>query len=155
MDFVTKQDINAPAEFVFAQLIDFDFFESFAMRIGAQVSRQDKFTVPQIGMCWQVSGKIRGKQREVDVTLDSYQPTDSLSYQCSSNALDATISMETIPLSRTETRLKVTVGVQPKGLSARLALQSAKLAKRSLDRKFDNRMREFANKISEKYRGNA
>lgn len=153
MDFESKQDINAPAAHVFQQLADFDFYESYAMRIGAQVERQDSFTQPQAGMRWNVKGHFRGKDRDVELTLDSYTPSDTLSYICNAKSLDAVVKFDVIPLSHTETRLKAVVAVQAKGLSARIALQSAKLAKKTLDRKFDTRMRDFANNIGEKYRG--
>jgi uncharacterized protein YndB with AHSA1/START domain len=153
MNFENKQDINAPVEHVFQQLSDFDFFESYAMRLGAQVERMDVFTQPQPGMCWAVKGHFRGKDRDLELTLDSYYPPEALSYFCTTKSLNAVISLDIIPLSRTESRMKVIVDVIAKGLSARIAMQSAKLAKKSLDRKFNARMHEFANIIGEKYNG--
>ncbi len=153
MIFVSKQNINAPAAHVFQQLTDFEFYESYAMRVGAQVERMDTFANLQPGMCWNISGHFRGKDRNLELTLDSYYPTDALSYICTTKSLNAAINFDVIPLSHTETRLKVTVDIQAKGLSARVALQSAKLAKKTLDRKFNARMHDFANNIGEKYRG--
>ncbi len=153
MNFESKQDINAPATHVFKQLADFDFYESYAMRVGAQVERRDNFTQPQPGICWNIKGHFRGKDRDMELTLDSYTPTDTLSYICKTQSLNAVVKFDVIPLSHTETRLKAVVEVQAKGLSARVALQSAKLAKKTLDRKFDARMRDFANNIGEKYYG--
>lgn len=153
MNFTSKQDINAPTAHVFAQLSDFDFFESYAMRLGAQVERMDVFTQPQPGMCWSIKGHFRGKDRDMELTLDSYYPPDTLSYLCVTNSLNAMIDFDIIPLSRSESRLKVSVDVKAKGISARVALQSAKLAKKSLDRKFDARMHSFAAAIADKYNG--
>ncbi len=153
MNFTSKQDINAPTQHVFQQLSDFDFFESYAMRMGAQVERMDVFTQPQPGMCWNIKGHFRGKDRDLELTLDSYYPSDTLSYYCITKSLSATIGFDIIPLSRTESRMKVSVDVTAKGISARVALQSAKLAKKSLDRKFDARMHSFAAAIGDKYTG--
>lgn len=153
MNFTSKQDIQAPAEHIFRQLSDFDFFESYAMRLGAQVERMDVFTRPQPGMCWSIKGHFRGKDRDMELTLDSYYPPDTLSYLCTAKSLNATVCFDIIPLSRAESRMKVTVGVKAKGISARVALQSAKLAKKSLDRKFDARMHSFAAAIGDKYNG--
>jgi carbon monoxide dehydrogenase subunit G len=152
MDFESKQDINAPADHVFAQLADFDFYESYAMRVGAQVERQDNFAKPQAGMRWHVKGHFRGKDRNLELMLDNYTPSDTLSYICKAKSINAVVKFDVIPLSPTETRLRAVVTVQAKGLSARIALQSAKLAKKTLDRKFDARMRDFANNIGEKCR---
>jgi len=153
MNFISKQNINAPATHVFQQLSDFEFYESYAMRVGAQVERMDTFTEPQPGMCWNITGHFRGKDRNLELTLDSYYPTDALSYTCMTKSLNAVINFDVIPLSHTETRLTAKVDIQANGLSARVALQSAKLAKKTLDRKFDARMHDFANNIGEKYRG--
>ncbi len=152
MEFVSKQNINAPAAHIFQQLADFDFYESYAMRVGAQVERLDAFTQPQPGMCWKIKGDFRGKSRDLELTLDSYTPSETLSYVCKTKSLDAEVNFYVIPLSQMKTRLKAVVNIQAKGLSARVALQSAKLAKKTLDRKFDTRMRDFADKIGEKYR---
>ncbi|KAB7613396.1 SRPBCC family protein [Amylibacter sp. SFDW26] len=151
MNFTSKQDIIAPAEHVFLQLADFDFYESYAMRLGAQVERIDNYEHPQPGMCWNISGVLRGKARNVELTLDSYNPVESLSYLCVSNSLDAIVGFTVIPLSKKETRLKASIDIQAKGLSARVALQSARLAKKTLDRKFDGRIHDFAKKIEDKY----
>jgi len=151
MRFTSKQDIIAPANFVFQQLADFDFYESYAMRMGAQVERRDQYFEPQQGMCWSIKGHFRGKDRALELTLNSYKPVDSLSYICTSKSLNAVIDLDVIPLSRTQTRLKVMIDIQARGLAARVALQSAKLAKKSLDRKFDTHMRDIANNISGKY----
>jgi uncharacterized protein YndB with AHSA1/START domain len=153
MNFTSKQDIDAPTEHVFRQLSDFDFFESYAMRLGAQVERMDLFTQPQPGMCWNIKGHYRGKDRDLELTLDSYYPPDTLSYLCATKNLNANIGFDIIPLSRRESRLKVSVDIIAKGISARVALQSAKLAKKSLDRKFDARVRSFAAAIGDKYNG--
>jgi hypothetical protein len=153
MNFTSKQNVNAPASHVFQQLADFDFYESYAMRLGAQVERRDNFQQPQPGMCWSIKGHFRGKQRDLELTLDRYIPIETLSYICTTKSLDAVVDFDVIPLSRTETRMAVTVNIRAKGLSARVALQSAKLAKKTLDRKFDTRIRDFANKIGDKYQG--
>ncbi len=151
MNFTSKQDIIAPAEHVFRQLADFDFYESYAMRLGAQVERTDDHDRPQPGMCWNVHGVLRGKARNIELTLDNYNPVENLSYLCVSKSLNATVDFTVIPLSKTETRLKASIYVQAKSLSARVALQSARLAKKTLDRKFDGRMHDFAKKIEDKY----
>ncbi|MFK5997062.1 MAG: SRPBCC family protein [Rhodobacterales bacterium] len=153
MKFTSIQDIIAPADFVFQQLADFDFYESYAMRMGAQVERQDHYREPQPGMCWSIKGHFRGKDRALELTLDRYSPSDTLSYICTTKSLNALINLGVIPLSRTETRLQVVIDIQAKSLAARVALQSAKLAKKSLDRKFDTHMRNISNNIGGKYNG--
>lgn len=104
-------------------------------------------------MCWAINGHFRGKERNLELTLDRFKPNDALSYICTSKSLDPLINFDALPLSKTETRIKGAVGIKAKGLSARVALQSARLAKKTLDRKFDLRMHDFAQKIGAKYNG--
>ena len=59
--------------------------------------------------------------------------------------------MELLALSRNRTRLSVTIDLTPKSLSARLLLQSLKLAKNNLTRKFKLRVSEFAEVIEDSY----
>ncbi len=151
MRFTSKQEITAPAAFVFQQLADFEFYETYALRMGAQVERKDDYHLPQPGMCWSIKGHFRGKDRALDLTLDSYNPSDSLSYIGSAKTMNAEIKLDVIRVSSTQTRLEIIIDVQAKGLAARVTLQSAKLAKKSMDRKFDAHMRDIATNISGKY----
>jgi len=50
LKLAAKYDVEAPVEFVFAQLIDFEGWERAAMRRGADVSRTDKLTKAGPGM---------------------------------------------------------------------------------------------------------
>ena len=44
MRFTTKQDIEAPLDFVYNTMIDFEAWERSAMRRGAEVERTDTLT---------------------------------------------------------------------------------------------------------------
>lgn len=151
MHFTSKQDINAPIDYVFQHLTNFELYEAHGMRVGATIERLDTFTQIQPGMCWHISGYYRGKKRNVELTLDTYEPVETLKYTCVSKPVDALIELHLTPLSRSETRIKIDIAVKAKQLSARVILQSARIAKNTLDRKFDTRMRNLANKLSEKY----
>ena len=49
-----RTDIQAPVEFVFDAISDFDFWERAALRRGAEVTRTDKLRQPAPGMSWMI-----------------------------------------------------------------------------------------------------
>ena len=151
MQFTSVQDINAPLEFVFAQLSDFDACEAYAMRVGAQVERKDNLTRTGVGMIWNFVGELRGKTRDIDIELTSYSPPTALNLQCKSVGMEAFVIVQAMELTKKQTRMKMVVDITPLSIPARLIMQSARLAKRSLNRKFNHRIWEFANYIENSY----
>ncbi|MCP5087844.1 MAG: SRPBCC family protein [Rhodobacteraceae bacterium] len=151
MQFSSVQDINAPLDFAFAQISDFNAFEAYAMRTGAQVERKDSLTDVGPGLIWNFIGEIRGKVRDVDIELTGYRPPKKLEFQCRSPGIDGNIHIRALSLTRRQTRMKMVVDIQPLSIPARLVMQSARLAKKSLNRKFNHRVWEFANYIEGNY----
>lgn len=151
MQFSSVQDVNAPLDFVFQQLSDFDSYESYAMRIGADVKRMDQLTQKGAGLHWNINGDFRGKKRKFDIQLTEYRPDNLLKFLVVASGIEATASMEAMALTRKQSRIKVTTVLTPKSISARLILQSAKLAKSSMNRKYNHRFWTYANYIENNY----
>lgn len=151
MQFSSVQDVNAPLDFVFQQLSDFDSYESYAMRIGADVKRTDQLNQKGAGLKWSIDGDFRGKRRKFDIQLTEYRPDNLLKFLVVASGIEATASMEAMALTRKQSRIKVTTVLTPKSISARLILQSAKLAKSSMNRKYNHRFWTYANYIENNY----
>ena len=69
MKLSSRQDINAPAAFVFTALADFEAWERAAMRRGADVERTDKANRDGSGRSWLIRFTYRGKARRIAVQL--------------------------------------------------------------------------------------
>ena len=151
MQFSSVQDVNAPLDFVFQQLSDFESYEFYALRTGADVDREDSLAEKATGMTWNVSGDLRGKRRKVRIELTEYRPDNLLKFFVKSSGIEAYATMESMALTRKQSRIKVTTVLKPKTISARLILQSAKLAKNSMNRKFNHRFWTYANYIENNY----
>lgn len=151
MQFSSVQDVNAPLDFVFQQLSDFESHESYALRTGAHVERGDDLTETAAGMLWFAEGELRGKRRKVQIELIEYRPDNLLKFFVKSTSVEATATMESMALTRKQSRIKVTTVLKPKTISARLILQSAKLAKGRMNRKFNHRFWTYANHIENNY----
>jgi len=153
MKFSTKEDVEAPIGHVFEQVTDFDGFERMALRRGADVQRTDTLAAPGVGMSWSGSGKIRGKTRDITAQVTRYDPATDLCLSAQSDGFDIGLEVELVALSPGRTRMRVSVELSPRNLSARLLLQSAKLARRNLTQRYKERISGYALDMEKRYKG--
>tara|TARA_R110002073_G_scaffold178093_3_gene336567 strand:- start:1257 stop:1724 length:468 start_codon:yes stop_codon:yes gene_type:complete len=151
MKFSTKEDIGAPINAVFEMLCDFEGFERSAMRRGAEVQRVDNLTAPDVGMMWNAVFEMRGKRRELQIEMVTFDRPNDIIIESTSPGLISQMSFELMALSRSRTRINVELEVKPLTLSARLLVQSMKLSKASLMRKYKLRVGEYAKGMEERY----
>ncbi|MFK7744458.1 MAG: SRPBCC family protein [Roseobacter sp.] len=155
MKFSTRQDVDAPIDRVFEMICAFDVYERAAMRRGADVIRLDSLDAPGIGAKWDVQFTMRGKQRFVSLEVVEFDTPTEITVSLSSRNVIGGVHVELFSLSRSRTRMLVGVEVTPITLAARLFLQSLKLTKSSLNRKFENRIAEHAKDIEERHQRSA
>ncbi|MEM8654660.1 MAG: SRPBCC family protein [Pseudomonadota bacterium] len=155
MKFSTREDVAAPIDKVFDALSDLEMFERQAMRRGAEVQRVDALTQPGVGMRWKVQFKMRGRQREVDLTLTRYDPPNEMVFDVNSAGVTGTFAVELLALSRNRTRMALALELTPQTLSARLFLQSVKLAKTALTKRFKLRVAEYARGLEDRLQRSA
>ncbi|MDE4132586.1 SRPBCC family protein [Phaeobacter sp. QD34_3] len=144
MDFTSKQDIDAPIAEVFEVLSDFDSFERSAFRRGVEVQRLGDTATPQSGLSWDATFTFRGKKRDLRIVLKSFEPVTGMVFSGESGAIQGASKIELMALSPSRTRMSITLDLSAKTLSGRLLLQSLKLARGSIDKKFKARAADFA-----------
>jgi len=144
MKFSTNEDINAPIEAVFDRFCDFQTFEQAAIRRGAEVRRTDQMSQPSPGMTWHAAFDLRGKRREVEVEMVSFDRPNVVVLESTSPGLLGMTTFHMRALSPERTRLHVELELKPLNLSARLLVQSLKLAKNSLTKKFKLSVARYA-----------
>lgn len=152
MKFSTKEDIEAPIDAVFDMLCDFEMFERAAMRRGAEVQRTDSRATPGVGMGWQAAFSLRGKRRQIEIDMTTFDRPHEMVFECRSSGLTNLMTLELVALSRSRTRVLVALDIKPLNLSARLLVQSLKLAKTSLTKKYKLRVAEFARTLEERHK---
>ena len=155
MHFTAKEDIEGPIDRVFAMLSDFESYERAAMRRGAEVERTDKLRAPGVGMAWQARFKLRGRDRNVALTLAALDPPNGMRVDFGSQGLDGDMTIDLLAMSRNRTRMTLAIELRPKTLSARLMVQSLKLARANLTKRFALRVAEFAKDLEDRMRGAA
>ena len=151
MHFSSRTDIEAPIEFVFETLSDFEGWERAALRRGADVSRIDKLKMPGPGMAWNGRFRFRGKPREIEIQLTEIERNARMAFAAASTMFQATIEAELVRLAANRTRLVAHLTVKPMTLGARLVLQSVKLAKGKAQHRLNKRMAQLAAELEQRY----
>lgn len=152
MRFATKQDIEAPIGDVFRIISDFETWERAAMRRGAEVSRIDKLRAVAAGMRWSARFSYRSKPRNMELELTQIDSPTLLRFAGISLAVEGVASIDLMELGGKRTRMHVVLDVSPRSLTARLFLQSLRLARARIDRKFDQRIAQLAGEIEARNR---
>ena len=147
MQFISKEDIEAPVAQVFAILSEFETFERSAMRRGVEVQRVDASAPIGAGMARDTRFRLRGKPREMHVVLKQYDAPSLMRFASHSKGINGDVVIELLALSPRRTRMSFSVELKANTLSARLFLQSLKLARKNMTRRFKLRMAEFAKEI--------
>jgi hypothetical protein len=152
MKFSTKEDVEAPIDFVFEQVSDFRSFERAALRRGAEVQRIDNRPGPGAGMIWDAQFKFRGRKREARVELVEFDRPNGIKADFRTSLLTGDLTVELLALSRNRTRMHVETTFEPRNLTARLLVQSVKLARTSIAQKFRFRVAHFAKDVEERHK---
>ncbi|WP_425040495.1 SRPBCC family protein [Primorskyibacter sp. S187A] len=150
MEFTTKEDINATIDEVFAVLSDVDAIEKRALRRGIEVRRTTAHVTPTPGMGWQAVFQFRGRKRTSDITLVEYDAPQRMVFESVTGGLATRFSVDLVQMSKAHTRVTTNAMLKANTLSARLLVQSMKLAKSKINRKFAVRMTQFARDIEER-----
>ena len=152
MKLAAKYDIEAPVDFVYAQLVDFDGWERAAMRRGADVSRTDNLREAGPGMTWATQFHYRAKDRKVTLRIDALTHQSQLALTVMSALVDGVLEVDLLNLGARRTRVDVQLDVKPKTLAARIYVQSLRLARSRVDRSFAQRVARFAAEIEDRHR---
>lgn len=155
MNFTTHYDLDAPIDYVFTKATDFGSFERQALRRGANVARFDGTGPIRVGSGWDVAFTFRGKDRKLRATIDQIEAPSLLRINTAASGLDSIATIDLTSLSPKTTRLAVTVDMSAKSMSARLLLQSLKLARGNLNKRFDKRIKEFSVGVEDSYKTGA
>jgi len=143
MKFSAREDIDGAIEDVFRFLTDFEAFERQAIRRNLDAQRTDSLRQAGVGMAWHTQFRLRGRVRQLDITLSELEAPNSLVFQGRSKGLHTVFSVELIALSPSRTRMTVTLDLSLKTLPARLMVQSLKLIRKTITPRFKTRLHDF------------
>ncbi len=150
MKLSTREDIAAPIDHVFARASDFAAFERRAMREGAAVTRLSSGPVA-VDTSWDIEVRIRGRKRRFTSVLTSLCAPDGYVVTTQSDGMTIVSTVDLVALSPNRTRVSVAIDMKARTLTARVVLQSLKLAKSRLSERFRARMHSYAQVIEDAY----
>lgn len=151
MKFSGRTDIEAPIAYVFDMLTDFDYWERAAMRRGADVARTDKLKAAGAGMSWHLRFGWRGRERQLQMKLETLERPHLIAFAGDGPSVTLGIHCELMELSAKRCRMIVQTEVKPKTLAARLFIQSMKLARGKVMKRYDARLKSAATLIEARY----
>ena len=155
MKVSTREDIDAPAAFVFAVLSDTEHWERAALRRGASVVRQDSLTEPGPGMAWSVAFDFRGRPRQLSLRCTDFDSPQRIVFDGESRAVSGTLGIDLVDMGPRRTRVILGLEVRPRTIAARLFLQTLKLARSRVQARFDTRAAQLAADIEARFRSAA
>jgi len=150
MHFETREDLDCSISQAFAAITDFESFERSAIRRGIEVQRIGTLAPSQGDLAWDAAFVFRGTQRNMHLSLTDFDPPNAITLAASGNGMTGDMQVELLALSPRRTRMSVALSLTPKTLAARLLVQSLKLARNKLNRKFRLRVAEFAKLTEER-----
>lgn len=151
MRFTSKEDIDIPIEDAFNMLSDYDFFERMAMRRGIEISRKNPDLPVGIGAAWELEFDWRGKEIAMDAEIVTFERPDKIVILAKSKGLSTEVEFELVALSKRKTRMHLIADVTASTLPARLLVQSMKLARGSIEKKFVNRFELQCRHMEDRY----
>jgi len=147
-----REDIAVPADFVFGRITDFNGMTRKAMRKGAHVQRLDRLSEPGVGMSWKANFTYRGRERELTSVVTAFERPGGFAVESIVGGLESVTVVDLLALSPTQTRLTLSVSMNATSMTARLLLQSLKLARGTLAKRLGVRMSDLAKSIEADFR---
>ncbi len=151
MKLTAKTDLEAPLFFLYACIADTDYWEREAVRRGVAIERPADVPLKRTGAVWLVQVPFRGRLRKFQLRIDSMVQDQSMTFSFEGQSMTGTAQLETKALSARRSRLRVTVEVKPKTLTARLFLNTLRLARRPAEARFEKRLGQLAARIEDRY----
>lgn len=132
MKFRVADDVEAPIDWVWEGFTDFAAIEADIRARDAELSRMGDWKEAALGVAWRGSVPVRGKVRTIEARISGFVPEEHLLVESRIGGMDCTYEVVFAPLSAEITRVSVTLELKASTLSARLLLQTLKIARRKV-----------------------
>jgi hypothetical protein len=129
MKFKVSEDVDAPLDMVWGHFTDFTGFETEARGRGAVLHRVGQWTQAAQGAEWRGEVKVRGKIRPVSAKIMQLVPQELCVIDSRIGGMQCHHEMLFVQLSQKVTRVAFVLDLSADTLTARLLLQTLKLAR--------------------------
>lgn len=152
MKFKVSEDVDAPQDLVWRQFTDFSGFEDEARGRGARVTRVGNWTQAAEGVEWRGEVTVRGKARAIASRVTQMVPDELCVIESRIGGMECRHEMQFIPLSAEVTRVALVLELSANTLTARLLLQTMKLARGKVLQRLQGMIARQGNAIEAAYR---
>lgn len=129
MKFKVSEDVDAPQALVWARLTDFTALENDARGRGATVTRVGNWTQTALGVEWRGEVTVRGKSRPISAKVTQFVPQELCVIDSRIGGMSCHQEISFVALSAAVTRVGMVLELSADTLTARLLLQTLKLAR--------------------------
>jgi hypothetical protein len=129
MKFKVTEDVDAPMALVWRRFTDFQTLEDDARGRGAEIGRVGNWSDVAEGVEWRGSVTVRGKRRAISSRVTRLVNEDLCVLDSRIGGMDCLYEMSFVSLSPAVTRVGLTLELSASTLTARLILQTLKLAR--------------------------
>jgi hypothetical protein len=130
--FKVSDDVEAPIDWVWEGFTDFAAIEADIRARDAELSRVGDWKEAALGVAWRGSVPVRGKVRTIEARIAGFVPEEQLCVESRIGGMELHYEVVFAPLSAEVTRVSVTLELKASTLSARLLLQTLKIARRKV-----------------------
>ncbi len=149
MKFSTREEIDAPAEYVFKAITNFDAIEKLGQGRGIIIAEKNTdIPLPK----WKIKAPFRGKMRLIEMNVSQLEAPEILIIDSVSGGLKMQFAITVTQLPNKRSRIIISNEVVPTTLSARILIQSVKFAKKSLDKRFSKKIASACDFIESQYK---
>ncbi|MDA0186800.1 SRPBCC family protein [Roseicyclus sp.] len=152
MKFKVSEDVDAPQEMVWARFTDFSGFEEDARGRGAILNRVGNWTQTVQGVEWRGEVTVRGKSRPITAKVTQLVPQELCIVDSRIGGMNCHQEIIFVPLSTTVTRVALMLDLSADTLTARLLLQTMKLARGRVLQKLQGVLARQGNAVEAAYR---
>ena len=152
MKFKVSEDVDAPQEMVWARFTDFSGFEEDARGRGAILNRVGNWTQTVQGVEWRGEVTVRGKSRPITAKVTQLVPQELCVVDSRIGGMNCHQEIIFVPLSTTVTRVALMLDLSEDTLTARLLLQTMKLARGRVLQKLQGVLARQGNAVEAAYR---
>ena len=152
MKFKVSEDVDAPQELVWARFTDFSGFEEDARGRGAILNRVGNWTQTVQGVEWRGEVTVRGKSRPITAKVTQLVPQELCIVDSRIGGMNCHQEIIFVPLSTTVTRVALMLDLSADTLTARLLLQTMKLARGRVLQKLQGVLARQGNTVEAAYR---
>lgn len=146
MDFMATARLAAGRAEVYEALTDFERLESRARAEGVRITRLAE-PATLVGHAWRADFSLRGRARKAAITLADVDPGRALVFDARVGGLQAVTRIDLADSAAGSTDLTVKTDLEPHSLSARLIVQSLRLARARLAGRFADRVHAYAHQL--------